>query len=124
MNLVVTRMDNYFPFYIHVPKLEPSGKKKTFVGYCKSSKDDRIYFLGSRQIEVSRDVTFEEEMAIQKGRGSDMEIDDDEEMRLSLPPEIKRESEERNEPIGPIDPVDPKDAPTYMEVCQKIPRWA
>ena len=60
-----------FPVYIHVPKLEPSGKKGTFVGYNESSKAYRIYFLGSRQIEVSRDVTFEEEMAIQKGRGFD-----------------------------------------------------
>ena len=83
MNLVVTRMDNYFPVYIHVPNLEPSGKKGTFVGYCKFSKVDRINIPGSRQIEVSRDVTFEEEMAIRKGRGSDMEIDDDEEMRSS-----------------------------------------
>ena len=91
--MVVTRMDNYFPLYIHVPKLEPSGKKGTFVGYCKSSKAYRIYIPGSRQIEVSQDVTFEEEMAIRKGRGSDMEIDDDEEMRSSPPPNIKREFE-------------------------------
>ena len=83
MNLVVTRMDNYFLVDIHVPKLEPSGKKGTFVGYCKSSKPYKIYIPRSRKIEVSRDVTFEEEMAIQKGRGSDMEIDDDEEMRSS-----------------------------------------
>ena len=83
MNLVVTRMDNYFPVYIHVLKIEPSGKKGTFMVYCKSSKANRIHIPGSRQIEVSRDVTFEEEMAIQKGRGSDMEIDDDEEMRSS-----------------------------------------
>ena len=64
-------------------KLEPSGKKGTFVGYCKSSKADRIYIPGSRQNEISRDVTFEEEMAIRKGRGSNMEINDDEEMRSS-----------------------------------------
>ena len=83
MNLVVTRMDNYFPVYIHVPKLGPSRKKVTFVGYCKYSKAYRIYIPGSIQIEVSQDATFEEEMAIRKGRGSDMEIDDDEEMRSS-----------------------------------------
>ena len=80
-------MDGYllriFLVYIHVPKLEPSGKKGTFVGYCKSSKADRVYIPGSRQIEVSRDVTFEKEMAIRKGRGSDMEINDNEEMRSS-----------------------------------------
>ena len=53
-----------------------------------------------------------------------MEIDDNEEMRSSSPPNIKRESEERNQLIGPIDPVDPDDAPTYMAVSQKRPRWA
>ena len=79
-------------------KLEPSGKKGTFVGYNESSKAYRIYFPGSRQIEVSRDVIIEEEMAIRKGRGSDMEIDDDDEMRSSSPLEVKRESEEKNEP--------------------------
>ena len=45
-----------------------------------------------------------------------MEIDDDEEMRSSPPPEIKREYEESNEPIGPIDPVETDDAPIDMEV--------
>ena len=85
MNLVITRMDNYLPAYIYMPKLEPSSKKETFVGYCKSSKDYIIYIPGLRQIEVSRDVNFEEEMAIRKGRGFDMEINDDEEMRSSPP---------------------------------------
>ena len=81
MNLAVTKMDNYFPVYIHVPKLKPSGKKETFVGYRTSSKDYRIYIPGSIQIEVRQGATFEEEIAIRKGRGSNMEIDDDEEMR-------------------------------------------
>ena len=59
--------------YIHVPKdkrtkFEPSGKKGTFVGYSESSKAYRIYISGLRHIEFSRDVTFEEEMAIQNGK--------------------------------------------------------
>jgi hypothetical protein len=50
------------PMYLHVPKekrskLEPSGRKGTFVGYNESSKAYRIYIPGQRQIEVSRDVT-------------------------------------------------------------------
>ena len=62
-----------YPIYIHVPKdkrmkLEPLGKKGTFVGYNESWKAYRVYIPGSRQIEVNRDVTFEEEMAIRKGR--------------------------------------------------------
>ena len=48
------------------------------MGYRKSSKDYRIYIPGSIQIQIRQDTTFEEEMAIRKGRGSDMEIDDDE----------------------------------------------
>ena len=83
MNLVVTKMDNYLPVYIHMSKLEPSSKKETFMGYRKSSKDYRIYIPGSIQIEVRQDATFEEEMVIRKRRGSNMEIDDDEEMRSS-----------------------------------------
>ena len=105
-------------------KLEPSGKKGTFVAYSESSKVYRIYIPWSRQIEVSKDVTFEEEMAIRKGRGFDMEIDDDEEMRSSPSPEVKKESEEKNELIDPIDPVEPVDAPTDMAVSRKRPRLA
>ena len=66
--------------YIHVPKekrskLEPSGKKVTFVGYSKTSKAYRIYIPIQRQIEVSRDVTFDEEVAFKRSRESHMKID-------------------------------------------------
>jgi len=52
------------PMYIHVPKdkrtkLDPSGNKGTFVGYSDTSKAYRIYIPRQRQIEVSRDVTFD-----------------------------------------------------------------
>jgi hypothetical protein len=58
------------PIYFHVPKekrskLQPSGIKDTFVGYSESSKAYRIYIHGQRQIEISRDVTFEEEVGFQ-----------------------------------------------------------
>ena len=94
------------------------------MGYCKSSKAYKIYILGSRQIEVSQDVTFKEEMAIRKGRGSNIEIGDDEEMRSSPHLNIKRESEEMNKPISPINPVELDDAPTDMAVSRKRPKWA
>ena len=45
-----------------------------------------------------------------------MEIDGDEDMRSSPPPEIKRESEERNKPTSPFDPVEPDDVPTDMAI--------
>jgi hypothetical protein len=93
------------PIYIHVPKekrikLDPSGRKGTFVGYNESSKAYRIYIPGQRQIEVSRDVTFEEEVSFKRSRGSHMEID----------------------PIDPIDPVAPVDVPRDIAVGRKICR--
>jgi hypothetical protein len=68
------------PMYIHVPKekrtkMEPSGKKGVFVGHNENSKAYRIYVLGQRQIEVSRDVAFHEEVAFKKSRELQQESD-------------------------------------------------
>ena len=59
------------PVYIHVPKekrakLEPSSKKGIFVGYNDCSKAYRVYILGQRHIEVSKDVIFHEEVVFRK----------------------------------------------------------
>ena len=59
--------------YIQIPKekrtkLDPSGKKGIFVGYFESSKDYRIYFPGFKKIDISRDVTFDEDSAYNKSR--------------------------------------------------------
>ena len=37
-------------------KLEPSGKKGIFVGYCEVSKAFRIYILGHHHIEMGCDL--------------------------------------------------------------------
>jgi hypothetical protein len=73
---------NIFGFlvYIHVLKekrteLDPSGRKGTFVGYEESSKAYQIHIHGQRHIEVSIDVTFEEEVSFNRSRGYHMEID-------------------------------------------------
>ena len=55
-----------YPLYVHIPKekrtkLDPSGKKGIFVRYCEVSKAFRIYILGFHHIEISRDMTFDEE---------------------------------------------------------------
>jgi hypothetical protein len=57
--------------FIHIPKekrnkLEPSGKKGIFVGYCEVSKAFRIYIPGHHHIEISRDMTFDEEATLKK----------------------------------------------------------
>jgi len=80
------------PIYLHVPKekrskLEPSGRKGTFVGYSESSKAYQIYIPGQRQIEMCRDVSFEKEVAFSKSRGSHMQIHNEtQEEMVSSPP--------------------------------------
>ena len=61
------------PVFIHVPKekrtkLEPSGRKGIFIGYSESSKAFRVYIPGFKQIETSRDVTFDEDATFNKSR--------------------------------------------------------
>ena len=39
-----------------------------FVGYSEISKDYRIYFLGFKKIDISRDITVDEYSAYNKSR--------------------------------------------------------
>jgi hypothetical protein len=122
------------PVYLHVPKekrskLEPSGRKGTFVGYSESSKSYGIYIPGQRQIEVSRDVTFEEEVSFQKSREAQMEIDS--ETIPSPPSAVQREIDIiPDDPIAHIDPVVPANSyapsniPIDITVGNKRHAWA
>jgi hypothetical protein len=61
------------PVFIHIPKekrnkMDPSGKKGIFLGYCEVSKAFRIYIPGQHHIEISRDVTFGEDVALNKSK--------------------------------------------------------
>jgi hypothetical protein len=56
------------------------------VGYSESSKAYRIYIPGQRQIEVSRDVTFEEEVTFRRSRGSHMDIDSERKEDMVISP--------------------------------------
>jgi hypothetical protein len=114
------------PLYFHVPKekrtkLDPSSIKGTFVMYNESSKEYRIYIPGQRQIEVSRDVTFEEEIAFRRSKESHMEIENEknEETIPSPPLAVQRKTI-----IDPIDVVDPVDVPRDIAVVHKSPAWA
>ena len=58
---------------IHIPKerrtkLDPLGKKGIFVGYSEKLKAYRIYFPWYKKIDISRDVTFDEDSAYNKSR--------------------------------------------------------
>ena len=62
-----------FPVYVHIlkekrTKLDPSSKKEIFIGYYEVSKSFRIYISRFYHIDISRDVTFDEDMALKKSR--------------------------------------------------------
>jgi hypothetical protein len=59
--------------YVHInkdkrTKLYPYGKKVTFVGYSDTSKAYRVYIPGNQNIEISRDVTFNEDVSFIKSK--------------------------------------------------------
>jgi hypothetical protein len=106
----------------------PFRQKGYICGYSESSKAYQIYILGQRQIEVSRDVTFEEEVAFRRSKGSHMEIDSErlEEMVPSPPhpPAVQRETVEPIDQIDLVDPVAPVDVPRDIAIGRKRPAWA
>jgi len=118
------------PVYRHVPKekrtkLEPSRKKGTFVGYNETSKAYRIYILGHKQIEISWDVTFDEDEAFRKSRESHMDEgkEEQEAPRDAIMVDSTSEElilEDQNETIEPERPVDP---PREATVTRKRPSW-
>ena len=77
--------------------MEPFGKKGIFVGYSETSKAYRIYIPGQRYIEVSRDVTFHEEVAFHRSR----EVPLDTELVEQEAPAADGESSDK--PPGPED---------------------
>jgi hypothetical protein len=59
------------PLFVHIlkekrTKMDPSGKKGIFVGYCEVSKAFRIYILGYHHIEINIDVTFDKDATLKK----------------------------------------------------------
>jgi hypothetical protein len=66
------------PIFVHIPKenrtkLDPSGKKGIFFGYYEVSESFRVYILGYHNIEISRDVTFDEDATLKKSRRCQLE---------------------------------------------------
>ena len=61
------------PVFVHIPKekrtnMDPSRKKGIFVGYCEVSKAFIFYIPGYHHMEISRDVTFDEDTTLKKLR--------------------------------------------------------
>jgi hypothetical protein len=128
-----------FPMFIHIHKekrnkLDPSGKKVIFVGYCEVSKAFRIYILGQHHIEISRDVTFDEDAALKKSKLCQLEEVYEEEP--VIPNSAMREVPRAVEPVREVvtspdeelledhDIVEVKEPP-QMKILHKIkPVWA
>jgi hypothetical protein len=95
------------PVFIHIlkekrNKLEPSGKKGIFVGYCEVSKVFRIYMPGHCHIEISRDVTFDEEATLKKLRRFQLEEEYEEEPVNPRTTESMREVPRAAEPVREV----------------------
>jgi hypothetical protein len=54
-------------------KMDPSGKKGIFVGYCEVSKAFIFYIPGYHHIDINRDVTFDEDATLKKSRRCQLE---------------------------------------------------
>ena len=64
-------------------KLDPFGRKGIFVGYNDTSNDYRIYFPRFKNIDISRDVTFDEDLTYLRSRRIPNEdVREHEEMRF------------------------------------------
>eukprot|EP00253_Pinus_taeda_P027121 PITA_27121 len=85
-------------------KLGASGKKRIFVGYSKNSKGYRIYVVGQMEVEISHDVTFDEDMALSK-------VDNLPILRKDKEADTRKPNEKEDETMldveEPLDPIDP-----------------
>jgi hypothetical protein len=92
------------PVFIHIlkekrNKMEPSGKKGIFVGYCEVSKAFKIYILGHLHIEINRDVTFDEDAVLKKSRKWKLEEVHEEEPVIPRTVESLREVPRTTKPV-------------------------
>jgi hypothetical protein len=117
-------------------KLESSGKKGIFVGYCEVSKAFRIYIPGHRHIEISRDVTFDEEAALKKSRRCQLEEVCEEEPVNPRTTESVREAPRVAEPVREVvaspdeeiledhDTIEVQEPPQMTFSHKRKPAWA
>jgi hypothetical protein len=129
------------PMFIHIPKekrnkLDPSGKKGIFVGYCEVSKAFRIYILGHHHIEISRDVTFDEDEALKKSRRCQLEEVYEEEPIIPMIVEPVREVPRVVEPVRGVipspdeelledhDTIEVQEPPQMTILHKRKPAWA
>ena len=89
------------------------------MGYSKSSKAYRIYFPGYKKIDISKDVTFDEDTAYDKSRKRPVEKP--EEVEAEVPrihdTTMNEEDQDFEEPQIPVDP------PLEKNPHKRKPSW-
>ena len=82
------------------------------MGYSKSLKAYRIYFPGYKKIDISRDVTFDEDTAYNKPRKIPAEEPEEAKAPIihdtTMNEEAQEEDREFEEPQRPVDPPQEK----------------
>jgi transposase InsO family protein len=127
------------PVFIHIPKekrnkLDPSGKKGIFVGYCEVSKAFRIYIPGQHHIEISKDVTFDEDAALKKSKICQLEEIYEEELVIphTTMRKVPRTAEPEREVITSSDEelledhdiIEVQEPPQMTILYKRKPAWA
>jgi hypothetical protein len=125
--------------FIHIPKekrnkMDPSGKKGIFVGYCEVSKAFRIYIPGHHHIEINRDVTFYEDATLKKSKLCQLEEVYEEEPVIpsTTMSEVPRAAEPVREVVTSPDEeliedhdiVEVKETPHMTTLHKRKPTWA
>jgi hypothetical protein len=117
--------------FVHIPKekrtkLDPSGKKGIFVGYCEVSKAFRVYIPGYHHIEISRDVTFDEDVALKKSRRCQLEEVYEEESVAPIVVEPVTEviTSPNEEILEDHDIVESQEPPQMTISHERKPAWA
>ena len=95
--------------------MDPSGKKGIFVAYYEVSKYFRIYISGFHHIDISRDITFDEEEALKKSISCHLE-----EVHEKYAPPKRTEAESTPEIVAleDHDMLEPQEFPT-MDISRK-----
>jgi hypothetical protein len=119
------------PVFVHIPKekrnkLDPSGKKGIFVGYSEVSKAFRVYIPGYHHIEISMDVTFDEDAALKKSSRCQLEEVYEEELVAPKVVELVREviASPDDEIPEDRDIVESQETPQMMISHKRKPTWA
>ena len=129
------------PVYIHVSKekrtkMEPSRKKGIFVVYSETSKAYRIYIPGQRQVEISKDVTFDEDAAFLRSRESHLDVETEEHEAPNViedpvpdSPHADMQREEHSSPdyipdsMDPVEQVGPSERLIDAPPAKRRPTW-